>query len=54
MANLQKPPDTMKTELCTVMFAEIHFRVQRQIVELESRYITLSVSRDLSTGINCH
>lgn len=46
--------DAMKTELCHVICTDVKFRVERQVVKLESRMITLSVNRDLSTGINCY
>lgn len=49
-ANLGKQLDTMKIELCTITCASVHFRVHRQAVVLESRYIlyiTLSVITNL-------
>jgi hypothetical protein len=39
--------DSMKIELCTVSCANVQFRVQRQVVELDSWYITMSMKRDL-------
>ena len=36
----------MTTELCSITWAIAQFSVQRQVVELESRYITLSMNRD--------
>ena len=42
VANLWNPLNTMTIELCSITWAS----VQRQVVELESRYITLSMNRD--------
>jgi len=36
----------MTIELCSITWANVEFGVQRQVVELESRYITLSMNRD--------
>jgi len=36
----------MKTELCTVTCAYVQYRVYRQVVELENRYLTLWLSRN--------
>jgi hypothetical protein len=41
VANLWKYFDTVNIELCAVACASVQFRVLRQVVELESRYITL-------------
>jgi hypothetical protein len=40
----------MTTELCTITCANVQFRVQRQEVELESRYISWSTNRYLKFG----
>lgn len=45
-ANLWKPLDTMKIELWTITCATVQFRVLRQVVELESNYLTQSTKRD--------
>jgi hypothetical protein len=47
VANLRKPLDTVKSEICPLTCAKVQFRVQRLVVELESRYVTLSMNRDL-------
>ena len=49
-ANFWKPLGTMRTEFGAVTCADVQFRVQRQAVQLESMYITLSVSRDLKSS----
>jgi len=36
----------MKTELRNITCANVQFRVQRQLVDLESRYATLPMDRD--------
>jgi hypothetical protein len=46
VADVWKQLGTMKIELCIVTYASIRFRVRRHVVELESRYTTLSVHRD--------
>jgi len=40
VVNLLKPLDTIKIELWAVTCADVQFRVQRQVVELEHRYST--------------
>jgi hypothetical protein len=37
--HLWKLPDTNKVELCTIICANVHFRVQRNVIEFECRYI---------------
>lgn len=44
VANLRKSLDTMKIELSTITRANVLFRAQRQVVELESSYVNLSMS----------
>jgi hypothetical protein len=46
VANLWNPLNTVTIELCHITWANVQFSVQRQVVELESRYITLSMNRD--------
>ena len=46
MTNLRKLLDTMKIELCTIISADVSFRVQRYVVKSEVRYITLLMIRD--------
>ena len=46
VANLWNPLNTMTIVLCSITWANVRFNVQRQVVELESRYITLSMNRD--------
>lgn len=36
----------MKIELCTIISADVSFRVQRYVVKSEVRYITLLMIRD--------
>ena len=43
VANLRMPRGTMIIELCRITWANVQFRVQRQVVELESRYSTCPV-----------
>jgi hypothetical protein len=43
VANIWKPLDTVKIELLTITCPLVHFRVQRQVVQLGSRYKTWSV-----------
>jgi hypothetical protein len=52
LANLWKPQNTIGTELCIVTYVNIQCKVQRQVVELESRYITLPMNRTLSTAMS--
>jgi len=40
VVNLLNPLDTIKIELWSVSCADVQFRVQRQVVELEHRYST--------------
>jgi hypothetical protein len=47
VANLWKPLNTKKIELYGITCANVQFRVQKQVVRLESRYITLSMNREL-------
>ena len=47
VANLRKPLDAMKSEICPLTCANVLFTVQRQVVEMESRYVTLSMNREL-------
>jgi len=44
VANLQKPLDTMKIELCTNACVNGQFRVKRQVVKVANRYIILLVN----------
>ena len=37
----------MKSEICPLTGANVQFGVYRQVVELEIRYVTLSINRDL-------
>jgi hypothetical protein len=37
----------MKTKLCTATRENVQFRMQRQVVKLEDKYITLSMNRVL-------
>jgi len=46
VANLWNPLNTMTIELCNITWENVQFSAQRQVVELESRYITLSLNRD--------
>jgi hypothetical protein len=49
VANLWKPLcNTVQVELYVTTCVNPQFRVQRQAVELECRYITLSMNRDLN------
>jgi hypothetical protein len=47
VANFWKPLDTLKIKMCLMACANVQFRVQGQVVELESRYVTLSIKRVL-------
>jgi len=40
----------MKIELRTITCANVQFRVQRQLVDLESRHVTLSMNRDFTSS----
>jgi hypothetical protein len=40
VVNLLKPLDTIKIELWTITCADVQFRMQRPVVELEHRYST--------------
>jgi hypothetical protein len=42
VANVWKPFDLMKIEMCTTACGNIQFRMQRQVVELEKRYLILN------------
>ena len=47
VASLGKPLDTMKSEICPLTWANVQFRVWKQVLELERRYVTLSMNTDL-------
>jgi hypothetical protein len=50
-----KTPDNKKNELRNITCANAHLRVQRQVLEFESRYITLSMKAGfLNTVTSCH
>jgi hypothetical protein len=38
--------DGMKIELCNIICANVQFRVQRQVVDLENRYMNLSMNME--------
>ena len=48
-----KPLEIMKIWLCFITSANLRFRVQREKVELESKYITLSVQYSDGSVENC-
>jgi len=47
VANFSKPLDTMKIKLCPLTCANVQFRLQGQVAELESRCVTLPMKRYL-------
>jgi hypothetical protein len=47
VANFWKPLDTMKIKPCPLTCANVQLRLQRQVVELESRCVTLPMKRYL-------
>ena len=47
VASLRKTLDTMKSEICPLTWANVQFRVWKQVLELERRYVTLSMNTDL-------
>ena len=48
VGNLWEPLDTMKIKVCTITCGKLQFRVQRQLVEFESRYITRLMNMDFN------
>ena len=53
VASSWKPLETLIIGQCTVTSADVWFRVQREKVELESRYITLSMQYSNGSVENC-
>jgi len=51
---LWKPHGTLKIEACTITCSNAQFKVQIQVVNLDSMYITLSMNRDFKYSIICH
>jgi hypothetical protein len=51
VVNLWNLPDTTKSELCASTCANVQFRVQRQLVDLVSKCITLSMNRDFKQSV---
>jgi hypothetical protein len=49
VGNLWRTLNFMGTETHTISYANEQFRVERKVVKLASRYITLSVNRDYIT-----
>jgi hypothetical protein len=53
VANLRKPLDIVRIGLCTTFRSSVQFRVQSELVELDSRYIALSPnSNNLPLGLS--
>jgi hypothetical protein len=44
--HLWTPHNPTKIEHCTITCEDVQFREQRQVVELETKYIALSMNRD--------
>jgi len=54
LPNLWKPHGTLKIEACPITCSNAQFKVQIQVVNLDSMYITLSMNRDFKYSIICH
>jgi hypothetical protein len=54
LPNLRKPHGTLKIEACIITCSNAQIRVQIQVVNLDSTYITLSTNRDFKYSIICH
>ena len=54
--NLWKPLDTMRIKMCLITLANVQVRIQRQVVRLESMYITLSIKKGITVQywVSCH
>jgi hypothetical protein len=50
IAKLWKSPDTKEIELCAVSCANVQFRAQREAVEVDSKYITFLMYKELELG----
>jgi len=53
VANIRKLLDDMEIELLTITRANVQVRVHRKVVELDNRYITLSMNREC-LYMTCH
>jgi hypothetical protein len=53
LATLWEPHGTLKIEVCIITCSNAQFRVQIQVVNLDSMYITLSMDRDFKYSIIC-